>query len=201
MHFTQELLKVTSRQQPYTNEELVAGIAENNHQALDHLYQHNFPAVKQFVLKNSGSESDASDVFQEAIVATWLNIRDGKFQSLNGTPLGGYLFQVARNKWLDKLRSKSFRSTVRLVTEEIEYEPIAHEGHDDLKSERIQYLQGLYNKLGDKCKSILKEFYFNNKSLKEIGIDLNYDSETLRTMKYRCMVKLRKMHQENNAQH
>lgn len=198
MRFTRIVLKATNRQQPYTNEELVAGIAKNNQRALDYLYQHNFPAVKQFVMKNSGNDSDASDIFQEAIVATWLNIREGKFQSLNGTPLGGYLFQVARNKWLDKLRSKSFRSTVRLVEEEIEYEPISHVEHDDSKSERIQYLQGLYNKLGDKCKSILKEFYFNNKSLKEIGNELNYDAETLRTMKYRCMMKLRKMHQNNN---
>lgn len=191
-------MKANSRQQSYTNEELVAGIAKNNERALDYLYQHNFPAVKHFVLKNSGNESDASDIFQEAIVATWLNIRDGKFQSLNGTPLGGYLFQVARNKWLDKLRSKSHRSTVRLVDEDIEYDPVAVDNIEDVKNERILYLEGLYNRLGDKCKSILKRFYFNNKSLKEIGNELNYDAETLRTMKYRCMMKLRKMHQEKN---
>lgn len=198
MRFTRIVLKATSRQQPYTNEDLVAGIAENNHQALDYLYQHNFSSVKQFVLKNNGDESDASDIFQEAVIATWLNIRDGKFQSLNGTPLGGYLFQVARNKWLDKLRSKSFRSTVRLADEDIEYEPVTHDELNDLESDRIQYLEDLYNTLGDKCKCILKGFYYNNKSLKEIGNELNYDAETLRTMKYRCMMKLRKMHQQKN---
>lgn len=198
MRFTRIDLKATNSRPTFSNEELVAGIAKNNHRALDYLYQNNFPSVKQFVLKNSGNVSDANDIFQEAIVATWLNIRDGKFQALNGTSLGGYLFQVARNKWLDKLRSTSFRSTVRMADEDIEYEPVSSIDSEEYKSDRIQYLQSLYNQLGDKCKRILKGFYFKKKSLKEIGEDLSYDAETLRTMKYRCMMKLRKLHQNND---
>lgn len=198
MRFTRIILKPTSRQQSFTNEELVTGIANNNNQVLDYLYHNNFHAVKLFVLKNSGDVADAHDIFQDAIVATWLNIRDGKFQALNGTPLGGYLYQVARNKWLDKVRSKQFRSTVRIVDEEVEYDLVTNTDHEEFRSERAQYLQSLYNQLGNKCKSILKGFYFNKKSLKEIGEELSYDAETLRTMKYRCMMKLRKLHQDTD---
>lgn len=197
MQLTRLDLKANHRQQTFTNEELVAGIAENNTQALDYLYQNNFHAIKQFILKNNGAEADAHDVFQEAIIATWLNIREEKFHALNGNSLGGYLYQIARNKWLDKVRSKPFRTTVRLAEEEMEQPAYSNMDTEEHQSERIQYLHRLYQALGEKCKTILNAFYYHKKSLKEIGLELNYDGETMRTLKYRCMMKLRKLHTEN----
>ena len=181
--------------QSFTNEELVSGIAENDRQVLDYIYHKNFPAVKQYVLQNSGEEADALDVFQEAIIATWMNIREGKFRMVNGTTVDGYLCQIARNKWLDHLRSKSTRSTVRMVNFESEY--VAETDHKQNDEARIIYLQRLYHSLGSKCRQILKLFYFKRQSLQQISETLNHDPETLRTMKYRCMMKLRKLHEEN----
>lgn len=195
---TQLVLKVTRHQPSFTNEELVSGIAENSGEALDYLYKNNFPIIRQFILKNSGVEADAHDVFQEAIVATWMNIREKKYHSQNGSSIEGYLFQIARNKWLDRLRSKSFRSTVSLADEEVESNEQWNHDEEDLRSERLAYLDLLYQKLGDQCKRILGSFYYQNKSLNQISAEMDYDAETLRTMKYRCMMKLRKMHSENS---
>lgn len=180
-----------------TNEELVSAIAENKNEALEYLYKHSFPTVRQFIIKNNGSETDAHDIFQEAIVATWMNIREQKYHFQNGSSIEGYLFQIARNKWLDRLRSKSFQSTLRLSDEELaRQEPIVDE--DDQSQDNLAYLQSLYQRIGDQCKRILKAFYYQKKSLKEISAEMDYDAETLRTMKYRCMMKLRKMHSENS---
>lgn len=187
----------TRNQHTLSSEEIVVGIAENDEKVLRFVYAQNYAAVKNFVLTNSGSEIDAQDVFQDAIIAIWLNVKEGKFKPLNGANIHGYLFQVARNKWLDKVRSAPFKKTMRLVDDEFDVS-----NHDELlntevKDSRIDYMQSLYNNLGEKCKAILNRFYFDKKSLAEIGKELNYDAETLRTTKYRCMMKLRKMHEEN----
>lgn len=188
---------LSNRSKVLTNEELVAGIANNDERALQLVYTQNFKSVLHFVLKNNGKEEDARDLFQDTIIATWMNIKEGKFNERNESNIGGYIFQIARNKWLDKLRSAPVKNTMRLVTDEMESEPM-----DDLdeafeKENSIQYMESLYANLGDNCREILNRFYFGKKSLAEIGEELNYDAETLRTTKYRCMMKLRKMHQEN----
>lgn len=184
----------------HTNEELVSAIAENKNEALEYLYKHSFHTVRQFVVKNNGSETDAHDLFQEAIVATWLNIRENKYESQNGSSIEGYLFQIARNKWLDRLRSKSFKSTVSLADEGLASDEPTEIEVDD-SEERLAYLQTLYEGLGEKCKRILKAFYYQKKSLKEISAELGFDAESLRTMKYRCMMQLRKRHLENKPSH
>jgi RNA polymerase sigma factor (sigma-70 family) len=186
-----------SRQRTFTGEEIVNGIAENNEHILQQIYLQNYTAVKNFVITNSGDETDAQDVFQDAIIAIWLNVKEGKFKLLNGATIDGYLFQVARNKWLDKVRSAPFKKTMRLVNDEFDVSNHEEALNAENKDNRIAYMQSLYANLGEKCKAILNRFYFEKKSLAEIGDELNYDAETLRTTKYRCMMKLRKMHQEN----
>lgn len=187
----------TSRQRTFTGEEIVNGIAENNESVLQQVYLQNYAAVKNFVITNSGNETDAQDVFQDAIIAIWLNVKEGKFKLVNGATIDGYLFQVARNKWLDKVRSAPFKKTMRLVDDEFDVSNHEEALNTENKDNRIAYMQSLYANLGEKCKAILNRFYFDKKSLAEIGDELNYDAETLRTTKYRCMMKLRKMHQEN----
>jgi RNA polymerase sigma factor (sigma-70 family) len=190
-------LKAVDSGTHYSSEELVNGIARNNEAVLEYIYENNLPAVMSYVLKNNGDESDARDIFQEAIIAVWSNIRDGRFQQENGSSIGGYLFQVARNKWLDKVRSKPYKSTVRFF--HADTEGLISPEESQAEEERILYLQHLYNNLGEKCKAILHRFYFERKSLSEIADQLSHDAESLRTMKYRCMKKLREMHLENET--
>lgn len=181
-----------ARRQTFTEEQLVAGIAENDNTAIEQVYDQHFRAIEGFILKNSGTSADANDIFQDAFIAVWLNIRDGKFESRSGSSLGGYLFQVARNKWLDRLRSLDYKRTVRMVSQDQE---VADENDDFRALEaRVLKLEGLYSRLGEKCRQILNKFYYKRKSLEDIGREMHHDAGTVRTMKYRCMQQLRKLH-------
>lgn len=177
----------------YTEHELILGFIENDRRCIEHIYSENFKTVEQYILKNSGKEDDAKDIYQEAIVAAWLNLKEGRFEVQTGKSLGGYIYQIAKYKWLDKLRSKEYRTTLRLVhdnqTQSEEFEEYGKE-----EEQEIQYLKELYSQLNEKCKAILNRFYYEKKSLAEIGQDLNYDSATVKTLKYRCMKKLRDLH-------
>ena len=164
---------------------------------MEQIYAQNYTSVERYILNNSGKEADAKDIYQEAIVAAWLNAKEGKFEVQGGKTIGGYIFQIAKFKWLDKLKSKSYRSTVRLAHENQPDEIDEADYHEE-QEQRVQYLQTLYQKLDEKCKAILNRFYYEKKSLEEIGAELDYDSGTVKTLKYRCMNKLKSVHQKHS---
>lgn len=186
-----------SSRKEYSAAAVVEAFKCNDHAVLSAVYKLNFPAVSHYILQNNGEEQDAKDIYQEAVLVLWQNIQSEKITADANTNIGGYLFQVAKHKWLDKLKSKQHRSTLRIVREEsIETADTGTEENEELEGRLLQ-LRVLFARLGDTCKAILNKFYYEKKSLEEIGDDLNYDAATLRTKKYRCMMQLRKMSNES----
>src|SRR5689334_17039825 len=73
--------------------------------ALEALYTANFYKTEAFVLANSGTAEEAKDIYQEAFIAVWQNIKAGRFVPQNGSSLEAYLFQIAKYKWYDHLKA------------------------------------------------------------------------------------------------
>jgi RNA polymerase sigma factor (sigma-70 family) len=175
----------------------LAALMSNDGKFLEKTYRHNYKMVRSYVLKNNGNEDDARDIFQEAMMITWLNLKEGKFVVKNEFSLQSYIYQVAKHKWLDKLKSKRFKTTRRFGEEEAM--GVGLENIDYIETERkLSYLNKLYNTLDQKCKDILNRFYFDGNKLEEIASALNYDIGSIRTIKYRCMQKLKKLHMVQN---
>ena len=166
----------------------VSGLLQNDPNALRALYTDHFPMVRQYVLKNSGTVADAQDVFQESVMVLWLTVKEGRFKAGADGEVGGFLFRVAKNKWLDTVRSAAHRNMKIVHEDRILAEPI--DVQDDIE-ERIVRLRGVYDKLDDKCRSVLDQFYFERKDLATIAKAMGVDEESIRTIKYRCMMKLR----------
>lgn len=172
---------------------LLEGFRQNDPRALEIIYASNYRTVEAYVVNNSGRSADAKDVFQEAIMAAWLNVQEGNFTRRGQGSLDGYIFQIAKYKWLDRLKSKSFRSTLRAEgrdfadTEPLD-ESLMHE-----TDEKLEKLQKIFELLDQKCATILKSFYYRKKSLPEIGEELGHDAATIKTFKYRCMKKLKSL--------
>jgi RNA polymerase sigma factor (sigma-70 family) len=137
-------------------------------------------------------EDQAKDTFQEAFVATWRNIKAGKLKKDNGLNVDAYLFTIAKNKWLDYLRSSHYKKTIRvdkvihLQLDAEEEESDSNQGQDEMAA-----MQHAFKQLGEKCKMVLKLFYFERKSMDEISSELQIASASVRNQKYRCMEKLR----------
>lgn len=152
--------------------------------------------MEAYIIQNSGSADDAKDIFQEAITAAWLNTKEGKFTPQDESSLGGYIYRIAKFKWLDKVKSKSYKSTMRLADD---YDPAEESPVDDEREDRLNHLRSLYAQLGEKCQNILNRFYYSKMSLDEIGSELGFDAATVKTQKYRCMKKLRTLKIENHG--
>jgi len=180
----------------YSATEQYQGLQSGDTRVLDYLYRTNFKTVRKYVLANKGSEDDARDIFQESLMATWMNIHNGKYQLDPASEPGAYVFRVAKYKWLDRLKSKHFssRSSVSIDSLHVVDSISSDELHD--AEQNLAYLSELFGSLGDKCQHILRLFYYDKMSMDDIGKQLGHDSESLRTMKYRCMMSLRKKHLE-----
>lgn len=171
----------------YTQEQILSGIKNNDSGIIKWFYQSQFRKVENFIINNNGSNDDAKDIFQEAFVVLWKNVKMEKFVPENGTALAGYLYQIAKNKWLDNLRDSKKNTNVEIQTN-------LHLAADENGTESEEYhlwVAKEYNNLGDTCKEVLKRFYFQKESMEQIASVFGWTSATARNNKYRCIQQLK----------
>ena len=176
--------------------ELVSAIKRNDSKALKALYTSNYYKIEQLVLKNSGTKEHAKDIYQEAFISVWKTIKNDSFVPKNDTALQGYLFQIAKNKWMDVLRSKTFKKTIqtsKMAHFELSDNDFDENDDDVLKEKRLDSIMEVFKRMRSPCKELLKTFYFEQKSLRDIANDLQIEENTARNKKYRCMEKLREL--------
>lgn len=175
---------------------VVDAVRSNNRSVLRQLYLQNFPKVLAMVLKDQGNQDQARDIFQEAFIAVWKNIREERFIPESESAIHGYIYTIARNKWLDLQGSLRYRKTVSLSpgfhhpSEQEEYMPVDNQTR---KEEKISLVMKALESIEDACKGLLIKFYFEKKSLKEIAEELQIDPASARNKKYRCMQTLREL--------
>ena len=183
------------------NQGFIEAIQNNNTKVLKNLYITNYPKIEILVLKNSGSKDEAKDIYQDAFLAVWQNIKQNKFVPKTESSINGYLYTIAKNKWMDVLRSQGFKKTI--VTSRLNHFEIKDEENNDidddiLKDKRLEDVMLAFKNLGDACKSLLSKFYFEKKSMNLIADELALDSASTRNKKYRCMQKLKEIALKNN---
>ena len=168
------------------NNQLTAAFKNNDQKVMQLVYQNMFPKFQRHVLHNSGNEAQAKDVFQEAFISCWRTIKEEKLAA--NSNVEAYLFSIAKNKWIDYLRSSDFRKTVK--TEDFPHlakVPDESDEQDLAFEQQRSILQLAIEKLGNQCKTLLLYFYFERKSMEEISKAMDITSASARNQKYRCM--------------
>ncbi|QIE60097.1 sigma-70 family RNA polymerase sigma factor [Rasiella rasia] len=171
-------------------QQLVDALKNNDEQVLRDLYVGNFRKTEAFILKNNGTSAQAKDIFQEAIMATWQNVRLDKFKPNSKSALQGYLYTIAKNKWLDHVRSAQYKKTKSIENSMFLENDEMIEEHTE-KEQRLHTIEQNFEKLGEECRELLKQFYYQKKSLREIAAGYNIGEASARNKKYRCINKLK----------
>lgn len=147
--------------------------------------------VLQMVLSNNGSEADAKDVYQESIIVLYNKVKSGDFEL--SSKLKTYIYSVCRRIWLKKLSQKSNKECE--LKDVHDFLPV----ENDLEMHEARDLQ--YSKmeesmlmLGEPCRTIIQDFYMQNKSMQEICDKFGYTNpENAKTQKYKCLQRLKKL--------
>ena len=157
--------------------------------SLEHLYQMEFPKIRNYVCRNSGNEEDAQDVFQETIMSFFSYVKQGKFNK--EYDIGGFMFTVAMNNWKRKNRSQATFVELENHSHE-ESTPDPYESM--ISEEKKANILKIFSELGENCKVILTDVIFYKLSMKEIADKHEYASATTaKTRHYKCKQRLLKL--------
>lgn len=147
---------------------IIDGVRRQDDQILNWLYDNYHETVRNHVLKNSGSDADVSDVFQESIITLYKQISENNLKLTSD--LKGYFFGIARNLWSAQLRKK-----VRNTEIESDFPDESDNEEGNYLLERI--VNRAFRKLSDDSQTILT-LYSEGYSYQEISGRMNLKSET-----------------------
>lgn len=177
----------------FTDKEYIEGLRHNNDAVIRSVYKKFYPVIARMVLNNNGTEPEAKDVFQEAVLVLYHNAQEQSF-SLS-CALQTYLYSVARRLWLKQLYKKNGLS--KLDERFYEGEDFAAEGDMEAYNEREQNLLKMKESigtLGEPCKTLLEDFYTRHLSMDEISEKFGYtNADNAKNQKYKCLQRLKKI--------
>ncbi|HNY02329.1 MAG TPA: sigma-70 family RNA polymerase sigma factor [Bacteroidales bacterium] len=176
----------------YTDDELIEGLRGRETRCIDYLYREYFPVVRHHVQHNSGTVTDAEDLFQDALVALYHWSTSAAYH-LNCS-LKTYFMGIVKNLWRQRLDTKyrlCYSANLEVHEDRAGYSTFNDTvDADELEKERI-FFKHLMN-MPDDCRRLLQLFCLKV-SLKEIARLLRYsDDEYVKTRKYLCKRMLRK---------
>ncbi|MEM9823470.1 MAG: sigma-70 family RNA polymerase sigma factor [Bacteroidota bacterium] len=172
--------------QTVDDEQLLNGLLKADHQLIAKVYDLALPAVIAWIKENSGTETDARDVFQEALIALFQKLEKGDFK-LTCT-LKSFLRIICRNLWLTRLRNKG--KMLGKPLEEVEFVQLDNDLQDRIeRSERERLFYQHFDALGENCRKIL-QWFFDKIPLKTIAQRLDSTEGYIKKRKFLCKEKL-----------
>ena len=164
-------------------------LKEKENHAYEILYKFYYPSVKNFITKNSGSEEDAQDIFQETILVLLEKLSKGDFNLTSS--LKTYIFAISSNLWLKKLRdSKRITKNApdiyeKYLTDYDEAEPNSETHKNKLAK--------VFSAITSKCITLLKAIFYDEKNIDTITKDFGYTNKhNAQNQKYKCLEQARK---------
>jgi RNA polymerase sigma factor (sigma-70 family) len=173
----------------YTDEAILEGLRKRDREVIRYIYKEYYPTIKFLIITNSGSDTDAEDVFQDAMVIIYRKTTDNKLVLTSSFKT--FLYSICRNLWLQRLDRKLFS-----------YEFLENENLTDMQdsivveiteieNEKYRLFQQHFLKLSEDCKKILRLF-MNKVPLKEIAEIMGFKTEKYaKTRKFMCKEKLK----------
>lgn len=179
-----------------TDDELLMGLAGGSDDALTQLYRRYFPMVLHFVTSNSGSEDEAKDIYQEALIVLYEKVRGGSFEL--HCQLKTYVYSVGRRLWLKQLAHKS-RFMVNDTEQAATDSDAVGQMSDDLtdheeRDRQFDLMADSLDRLGEPCRTLLEDFYIRHLSMQDITEKFGYtNADNAKTQKYKCLMRLKRL--------
>ncbi len=175
---------------PHPDQKYIDALVNNDEELIDELYSNFSEKIKWMVLKNNGTETDAADIFQEALMSIFYKAKSQSF--ILTCPLDAFLYMVCKNKWLNEL-SKRKKSEVTIAGNngynELGEDALKLTEDNTLQEARKNLLIDKLALLGESCRQLL-HLSWSGKSMEEVAGLLNVTYGYARKKKSECMAKL-----------
>lgn len=167
----------------------IEALVDNDSALIDEIYRLYTGSIKNMVLKNSGTETDAADLLQDVLVE--LHRKACKKEFVLTCPFGAFLFMVCRNRWLNKLEKRSIKTVTIRENEGFNPGEDVQENYENLvmNEKRKRLVDEKLAELGEGCRELLS-LSWSGKPLQEVAAMLNFTYAYVRKRKTECMSKL-----------
>jgi RNA polymerase sigma factor (sigma-70 family) len=156
--------------------------------ALQVLYKRLRPKIRNYILRNGGSEEDVGDVFQESLIIFLKQVKLDKFDS--NYEIDGYVFSIARNLWIKEAKKQNKKTSMEELGH-LEIPSSQSLFSEILVKERQTLIDQLFSELGERCKDMLLNTIFHHMSMKEIAEKMGFANENAaKTSHYKCKQRL-----------
>ncbi len=174
----------------HPDQKYINALLENDPIVLGELYQRFSEKIKWMIIRNNGTETDAADVFQDALLAIYNKAKTGDFMLT--CPLEAFLYLICKNKWLNTLNKRKTQKVTITDTEGFNYI-----GEDNFKlaedcilqQERSNLLTEKLAEMGDSCRKIL-QLSWSGIAMDEVAKQLNVTYAYARKKKSECVARL-----------
>jgi len=168
----------------------VEELRKKNTTALKQLYKTHYPMVLNLVLTNNGSEQEAKDVFQEAIIHFYERLQQVEF--VLSCKIKTYLYAVSRRLWLKRLAEQ--KKQVRIEEEE-RFAGVEDEMTElESKEKSFQAMEKALHNLGEPCRTIVEDYYLRSLTMDQITEKFGYtNADNAKNQKYKCLQRLKRI--------
>lgn len=158
-------------------------------------------------------DSDLDDIYQEASVALYMNVKDGKLSQLTSS-LSTYFLRVCINQTLKFLSKK--KNTVTIdhedrISSKDEFladkiDELYHLSTEDCSQGELSYseriVHAVLEALPETCRNIFLGYYWNNFDNNTIADVYGFaNANSVKTQKYKCVSKFKQKYQELIRKH
>lgn len=171
------------------NQQLLQGLRRGDAKTVRHLYDKYHAAIVHLVETNHGTAEDAEDIFQEALAVIFEKSKQPDF-TIERAFLT-YLYTVARNLWLNRLRKRSGKE---VTSDDKMLLMVADETEQAWEHSEEYYLyQQMFLKLGKDCQQVL-QLFLAKVSMESIAKKMGYGSVSYaKKRKFLCKEALVKL--------
>lgn len=174
----------------HPDQKYIDALLQNDPIVLDELYRKFSGKIKWMIIQNNGNETDAADIFQDALLSIYNKAKTGDFTLT--CPLEAFLYLICKNKWLNALNKKKTHKVTNTDTEGFNYI-----GEDNFKlaedcilqQERSNLLSEKLSEMGESCRNLLR-LSWSGISMDEVARQMNVTYAYARKKKSECMAKL-----------
>ncbi len=173
---------------------LFKSLKDGSETAFKEVYESNRGLFLNFSRKYGLGDEDVLDVYQDAYIAFYENIQNGKLTELKSS-VSTYLISIGKYKIMERLRKNSKKQENDHALYAVPDEDLVLESFDIVQEDLTPHqklLQRYFEDLGEKCKAILTMFYYKKYSVKQIMAAGHYNSENVvKSQKSRCLKTLK----------
>lgn len=182
----------------HTDQRYISGLLANDTLLVREIYDRFSGKVKGYIIQNSGSEDDAADIFQEALIDIYQQAQNKSLQLT--CPFEAFLLLICKRKWLNELKKRGRREVTK------DPEDLSIIGEDvfalaeqlQLQEDKAKLFMAMFQKLGHKCREIISKC-LGSQPQEDVAAELGLTYAYLRKKKSECTAELIKLIQTNQT--